>query len=81
MATKPPELDELLLPDVASWRDWLAANHARRDGVRLVLSKRGILQKRIPEILERRNQFFLSNTKVMVLFAMCYASILGNLIV
>src|SRR5438105_1822642 len=41
MATKPPELDELLLPDVASWRDWLAANHARRDGVRLVLSKRG----------------------------------------
>jgi uncharacterized protein YdeI (YjbR/CyaY-like superfamily) len=32
---------ELILADVAAWRDWLGANHARRNGVRLVLAKKG----------------------------------------
>ncbi|MGO4384687.1 YdeI/OmpD-associated family protein [Specibacter sp. RAF43] len=35
------ELPELLLPDAAAWRAWLAANHATSPGVRLVLHKKG----------------------------------------
>jgi uncharacterized protein YdeI (YjbR/CyaY-like superfamily) len=37
-----PDLPDLLLPDVVAWRDWLAANHTRPDGVRLVLAKKGV---------------------------------------
>ena len=35
------ELEELLLPDEAAWRTWLAENHATHPGVRLVLHKKG----------------------------------------
>lgn len=35
------ELPELLLPDAASWRAWLAEHHASSRGVRLVLHKKG----------------------------------------
>jgi uncharacterized protein YdeI (YjbR/CyaY-like superfamily) len=35
------ELPELILADVAAWRDWLRANHASSNGVRLVLAKKG----------------------------------------
>lgn len=35
------ELPELLLPDAAGWNGWLAENHARSSGVRLVLHKKG----------------------------------------
>ena len=35
------ELPELLVPDPAGLRDWLKANHATCDGVRLVLGKKG----------------------------------------
>ncbi|MCQ9162861.1 MULTISPECIES: YdeI family protein [unclassified Arthrobacter] len=35
------ELPELLLPDAAAWRAWLADNHASSAGVRLVLHKKG----------------------------------------
>jgi len=35
------ELPELLVPDPAGLRDWLKANHATSDGVRLVLTKKG----------------------------------------
>lgn len=35
------ELEELLLPDEAAWRNWLAENHATHPGVRLVLHKKG----------------------------------------
>jgi uncharacterized protein YdeI (YjbR/CyaY-like superfamily) len=35
------ELPELLLPDAAAWRDWLAANHASSPGVWLILGKKG----------------------------------------
>ncbi len=35
------ELDELLLADVAEWRDWLETHQASSPGVRLVLSKVG----------------------------------------
>jgi len=35
------ELPELLVPDAAAWRDWLADNHASSPGVWLVLTKRG----------------------------------------
>jgi uncharacterized protein YdeI (YjbR/CyaY-like superfamily) len=35
------ELPELLVPDPAALRDWLKANHATSDGVRLVLGKKG----------------------------------------
>lgn len=35
------ELPELLLPDAAAWRDWLAEHHASSSGVRLVLHKIG----------------------------------------
>jgi len=35
------ELPELLVPDAAAWREWLAANHAEAPGVWLVLHKKG----------------------------------------
>lgn len=35
------ELPELLLPDAAAWRAWLAEHHAQQPGVRLVLHKKG----------------------------------------
>ncbi|HEX5333482.1 MAG TPA: YdeI/OmpD-associated family protein [Cellulomonas sp.] len=35
------ELDELLLPDAATWRAWLRAHHASSPGVWLVLHKKG----------------------------------------
>jgi len=35
------ELPELLVPDEAGWRAWLAENHAASPGVRLVLHKKG----------------------------------------
>jgi uncharacterized protein YdeI (YjbR/CyaY-like superfamily) len=35
------ELPELLVPDAAGLRDWLEANDASSDGVRLVLTKKG----------------------------------------
>ncbi len=38
--TSPP-LPELLLPDAAAWRAWLADHHADSRGVRLVLHKLG----------------------------------------
>jgi uncharacterized protein YdeI (YjbR/CyaY-like superfamily) len=37
----PAELPELLVSDAAGLRDWLEANHASSDGVRLVLTKKG----------------------------------------
>jgi uncharacterized protein YdeI (YjbR/CyaY-like superfamily) len=37
----PAILPELLLPDAAAWRAWLEQNHARSEGVRLVLSRKG----------------------------------------
>ena len=36
-----PELPELLVPDAAAWRDWLAEHHSTESGVWLVLHKRG----------------------------------------
>ncbi|WP_147919068.1 YdeI/OmpD-associated family protein [Ruania zhangjianzhongii] len=35
------ELPELVVPDAAGWRDWLAQNHADAPGVWLVLTKKG----------------------------------------
>ena len=35
------ELPELLVPDAAAWRDWLAEQHASAPGVWLVLHKQG----------------------------------------
>ena len=35
------ELPELLVPDAAAWRAWLADNHATSPGVWLVLTKKG----------------------------------------
>ncbi|HEX7805287.1 MAG TPA: YdeI/OmpD-associated family protein [Cellulomonas sp.] len=35
------ELDELLLPDAATWRAWLLEHHASSPGVWLVLHKKG----------------------------------------
>ncbi|HST46810.1 YdeI/OmpD-associated family protein [Jatrophihabitans sp.] len=35
------ELPELLVPDAAAWRAWLADNHASSPGVWLVLTKKG----------------------------------------
>jgi len=35
------ELEELLVPDAAGWRDWLLSHHADSPGVWLVLSKKG----------------------------------------
>jgi len=33
--------EELLVKDVAAWRRWLRSNHARSDGVWLVMAKKG----------------------------------------
>jgi uncharacterized protein YdeI (YjbR/CyaY-like superfamily) len=38
------DIPELIVPDAAAWRAWLAANHANPTGVWLVLSKRGTTQ-------------------------------------
>jgi hypothetical protein len=38
------EIPELLVTDVASWRAWLAENHATSPGVRLVLAKKGMTE-------------------------------------
>ena len=35
------ELAELLVPDAAAWRSWLATHHASSPGVHLVLHKKG----------------------------------------
>ena len=35
------ELPELLLPDAAAWRAWLADHHGEPTGVRLVLARKG----------------------------------------
>jgi uncharacterized protein YdeI (YjbR/CyaY-like superfamily) len=35
---------ELLVADAATWRAWLAANHATSSGVRLVLAKKGVTE-------------------------------------
>ncbi|MBA3310328.1 MAG: YdeI/OmpD-associated family protein [Nocardioidaceae bacterium] len=35
------ELPQLLLPDAAAWRDWLASHHASAPGVWLVLHRKG----------------------------------------
>lgn len=32
---------ERLVKDVAAWRKWLIANHAKSDGVWLVMAKKG----------------------------------------
>ncbi|MEP6852876.1 MAG: YdeI/OmpD-associated family protein [bacterium] len=37
----PGELEELLLPDAAAWREWLEAHHETSPGVWLVLHKQG----------------------------------------
>jgi uncharacterized protein YdeI (YjbR/CyaY-like superfamily) len=38
------ETPELLVPDAAAWRAWLADNHATSPGVRLVLAKKGVTE-------------------------------------
>jgi uncharacterized protein YdeI (YjbR/CyaY-like superfamily) len=35
------ELPELTVADATAWRNWLNGNHARSEGVRLVLAKKG----------------------------------------
>jgi len=35
------ELSELVVKNVAAWRKWLSANHAKSQGVRLVFAKKG----------------------------------------
>lgn len=35
------EIPELVVPDVARWRDWLSDNHSTSHGVWLVLAKKG----------------------------------------
>jgi uncharacterized protein YdeI (YjbR/CyaY-like superfamily) len=37
----PDELQQLLVPDAAAWREWLTENHAMPSGVWLVLAKKG----------------------------------------
>jgi uncharacterized protein YdeI (YjbR/CyaY-like superfamily) len=37
----PDELEQLLLPDAAAWREWLMKNHTLPSGVWLVLAKKG----------------------------------------
>ena len=37
----PTDLPELVVPDAAAWRDWLAESHATVPGVWLVLAKKG----------------------------------------
>ncbi|WP_111765399.1 YdeI/OmpD-associated family protein [Nakamurella deserti] len=41
MPEPKPQQPELLLPDVAAWRDWLAAHHTEPLGVWLRLAKKG----------------------------------------
>ncbi|WP_122816112.1 YdeI/OmpD-associated family protein [Nocardioides pantholopis] len=41
MPETTPELEELLVPDAAGWRAWLAEHHADRAGVWLTLTKKG----------------------------------------
>ena len=38
------QLPELLMPDAAAWRAWLAAHHEDPEGVRLVLAKKGVTE-------------------------------------
>jgi uncharacterized protein YdeI (YjbR/CyaY-like superfamily) len=38
------ETPELLVPDAAAWRAWLADSHATSPGVRLVLAKKGVTE-------------------------------------
>ena len=38
------ETPELIVPDAAAWRDWLARNHARAEGVRVVLARKGVTE-------------------------------------
>jgi uncharacterized protein YdeI (YjbR/CyaY-like superfamily) len=40
-APRKPELQELLVPDAAAWRSWLAEHHDTSPGVSLVLHKSG----------------------------------------
>lgn len=42
MASDP--VPELLVPDAAAWRAWLAEHHADPAGVRLVLAKKGVVE-------------------------------------
>jgi len=42
MASHP--VPELLVPDAAAWRAWLAEHHADPAGVRLVLAKKGVVE-------------------------------------
>ena len=35
---------DLLVPDAAAWREWLARNHATSGGVRLVLARKGVTE-------------------------------------
>jgi uncharacterized protein YdeI (YjbR/CyaY-like superfamily) len=37
----PDELEQLLVPDAAAWREWLIERHAMPSGVWLVLAKKG----------------------------------------
>lgn len=39
--TLPDDLPELVVPDAATWRAWLAENHATAPGVWLVLTRKG----------------------------------------
>ncbi len=38
------DLPELIVADAAGWRAWLARNHARLDGVLLVLARTGVVE-------------------------------------
>lgn len=38
------QLPELLMPDAAAWRAWLATHHEDPEGVRLVLAKKGVTE-------------------------------------
>jgi uncharacterized protein YdeI (YjbR/CyaY-like superfamily) len=42
-----PDLPELLVPEVAAWRAWLAEHHGDDAGVRLVLAKKGSLAQAV----------------------------------
>jgi uncharacterized protein YdeI (YjbR/CyaY-like superfamily) len=38
------DIPELIVPDAAAWRSWLGEHHASRDGVWLVLARKGVVQ-------------------------------------
>jgi uncharacterized protein YdeI (YjbR/CyaY-like superfamily) len=38
------DTSDLLVPDAAAWREWLARNHATSRGVRLVLARKGVTE-------------------------------------